>query len=115
MGFLTSMLSTRDFPMKSPLSRWLLGVSLLGVAACAATLPQVTLQDAERLNLPLADLREGRSRYVAKCGGCHPLHNPLDYTDAQWAHQVEEMTSQARLTAEDTRLILSYLRAMNRE
>ena len=100
--------------MKDRFLRWLLGISLLGVAACAATLPQVTPQDAERLNAPLADLRKGRARYVAKCTGCHPLHNPADYTDADWTHQVEEMTPQARLTEEDARLILSYLQAMNR-
>jgi hypothetical protein len=95
------------------LGLWAGVILVAGLVACAATLPQVTLQDADTTGIALADLKEGRRRYVNKCGGCHPLYAPSAYPGAVWNEQVEEMRGRAHLTDEDKRLILTYLQGMS--
>jgi len=84
-----------------------------GWLACSATLPRVTTDVAEREGVPFETLVAGRHRYIAKCGGCHPLYAPASRTDAEWEHAVAEMRELARLTEEDFRAILAYLQAVN--
>ena len=43
----------------------------------------------------LAELNEGKSLYMAKCGTCHSLKNPLSKTVLEWKNIVPEMTKKA--------------------
>lgn len=89
----------------------LLGV--VGGLACGASFPRVTWEMAEESGIPLETLEKGRQRYLAKCGGCHPLYLPAERTDEQWVEDVEKMRSLARLTPEDVSFLLAYLQTVN--
>lgn len=88
-------------------------VGVVGGLACGASFPRATPEIAEKSGLPLETLEKGRQRYLVKCGGCHPLYSPAERTDDQWAEDVEEMRSLARLTPEDVHFILTYLQTVN--
>ncbi|GIX06167.1 MAG: hypothetical protein KatS3mg115_0570 [Candidatus Poribacteria bacterium] len=95
---------------RSSLRAGALAVVLFG---CAAALPRVTPQDAQRVGVALERLQAGRELYIAKCSGCHGLYPPQRYTDDEWAHWVEEMAPLARLRPVQKEQILLYLQAMN--
>lgn len=80
---------------------------------CAVSLPPVTVEDARRVGIPLEDLEEGRSRYVAKCSGCHGLYSPGRFDDAEWTRQMDWMATRVQLGREERRSILVYLQALN--
>ena len=55
------------------------------VPACAPhTPPQVTAADAERGNVEIAELQQGRKLLLGKCAGCHRTPLPADHTPAEW-------------------------------
>lgn len=95
-----------------------LGAALLllaGSAACASSqLPQPTSVHAKRAsatwpNVTVADLNQGRSLYVGRCGACHQLYEPGSYGEREWSHQLAEMRERAQLDDNQERLILQYL------
>ena len=59
----------------------------------------------------------GAKLYEARCGTCHPLHEPRSLTAAMWEVQVDRMRETMRrrgatpLSADEQTLLLSYLRA----
>jgi hypothetical protein len=59
----------------------------------------------------------GAQLYQARCGTCHPLHQPRSLTAAMWEIQVDKMRETMRrrgvrpLTDEEQGLLLTYLRA----
>ena len=77
--------------------------SLVIVAGCTHPLP-----DADS---------PGAQLYQARCGTCHPLHEPRALTAAMWEVQVERMRETMRrrgatpLTADEQALVLTYLKA----
>lgn len=66
--------------------------------------------------LPDAD-SPGARLYQARCGTCHPLHEPRSLTAAMWEIQVRKMRETMRrrgaepLTEDEEAVLLSYLRA----
>ncbi|MBM3214453.1 cytochrome c [Candidatus Poribacteria bacterium] len=83
---------------------------ILGVAACAATLPSVTSELSQRSGLSAESLRRGRSLYVAKCSGCHALYSPSHYASAeQWRASIAEMSVRSRLSDDEPDVIAAYL------
>jgi hypothetical protein len=56
-------------------------------------------------------LQAGRSTYVSKCAGCHHLHRPEEYAPAEWPELVAKMAPRAKLSADERRLIATYLSA----
>lgn len=65
--------------------------------------------------LPDAD-SPGAQVYVARCGTCHPPHDPHALTGAMWEMQVDRMRETMRrrgvapLTEQERTLVLDYLR-----
>lgn len=59
----------------------------------------------------------GGKLYQARCGTCHPLHEPRSLTAAMWEIQVTKMRETMRrrgarpLTESEETLVLDYLRA----
>jgi len=45
----------------------------------------------------LEGMREGRSRYVERCGSCHSLPDPSSRTVERWTLEVERMAPKAHL------------------
>jgi hypothetical protein len=89
-------------------------VALAALAGCARrSPPQVTAIDAERGNVELAELQQGRKLLLGKCAGCHKTPLPNDHTRAEWPTMIAEMAQRANLDPQQTRLIEKYLVVMN--
>jgi hypothetical protein len=81
---------------------------LLLVSACTAPLPHATAADAERANVALAELEDGRTIVAGKCGGCHTPPRPTD----RWEPVFDEMAQRAKLDDNQRRLAQQYLATM---
>jgi hypothetical protein len=88
----------------------LLATLLCGCAASAP--PRATALDAERAHVQLADLDQGRSLLVRKCGGCHGTPLPSAHTRLEWPRSLDEMSGRANLSPGDRRAIEQYLVAL---
>jgi cytochrome c553 len=91
-----------------------IAILVAALAGCGRmTPPHATAADAERGQVALADLQEGRSLLVRKCGGCHQPPMPMAHTAHDWPKMIDEMRSRANLDARQQQLILQYLTVMN--
>jgi len=93
----------------------LLVLGLAALAGCAVRLPEPTREMAGGDDARLAELRQGRSLYAAKCAGCHALKEPAAHADAEWRREVDEMIrlKKVRLGTEDRERLLLYLTTAN--
>jgi hypothetical protein len=83
-------------------------------AACSGKMPPLaTALDAQRANVELASLQNGREVYIQKCKGCHGLPMPTDYTPAEWPKKVGEMAERSKLDEAQRRAIEQYLIVMS--
>lgn len=57
----------------------------------------------------LTQLQAGRKLYIQKCGNCHTLHLPEQYSKAQWQHFLDEMQQKASINNLEKEQILLYL------
>lgn len=90
---------------------FLTAVALLGVGGCARRMPpQATSADAERANVELAQLEQGRKLVVSRCGSrCHKPPMPGEHPAAAWPKALDEMAPRAHVTAMERDLIEQYL------
>lgn len=84
------------------------------LAGCSSMLPVVTEDDARRAEarwpgITMGALEEGRRKYIDRCGGCHSLPLPSEYTETEWKRAVEEMQLRAKVKPEEKEMILTYL------
>lgn len=84
------------------------------LAGCSSMLPVVTREDVRRAEarwpgVTQGVLEEGRQKYVDRCGGCHSLHLPSEYTESEWKEAVDSMQSRAKVSPEEKEKILTYL------
>jgi mono/diheme cytochrome c family protein len=91
----------------------------LGMLACAGIVPPVTPDQVARAGQRWPDsseatLRRGRRLYVARCSACHTLESPPDRSPEDWADHLDAMSPRARLTPQETTLILRYLTTVAR-
>ena len=105
--------------------RLILGSAVLGtvlVLACAhgGFVPQPSAMDVERIQpvdpgLTLADMQAGRSAYVVRCSGCHPVHGPGEYRGDQWAPMIARMQREKKfkIPEHDRELMERYLVAFS--
>ena len=77
--------------------------------------PHATTIDAQRANVELAQLTEGRTLLVQKCAGgeCHRVPLPSDAKKRDWPHHVFEMSERSKITPRERRLIEQYLVVMS--
>jgi hypothetical protein len=88
--------------------------ALAASTACAPrTPPQVTSLDAERANVEIADLQQGRKLLLGKCAGCHKTPMPADHTAAEWPKMIDEMADRSKLDMMQRQLITKYLVVMS--
>ena len=88
---------------------------LLMFAACSYPPPQATAVDAQRANVALAELTEGRTLLIEKCsgdGGCHRTPLPQDARAAEWPEHVADMAERSKIDDKQRRLIEQYLVVM---
>lgn len=85
---------------------------LAALAGCGVTPPRATAADAQRANVQLADLQDGRTLMVRKCGSCHAPPLPSDHTASEWPVKLEEMAERSKLDREQRSLIQQYFVVM---
>jgi hypothetical protein len=91
----------------------LLALVLAYGAGCARHLPPMaTAADAERGNIELAALQEGRTLLLRKCANCHQPPLPRDHTAAEWPGKIEEMAARSNIDLDQRRTIERYLVVM---
>ena len=83
-------------------------VLVLVLGSCTPPPPHATAADAERANVALAELEQGRTIVVGKCGGCHKPPLPSD----PWQHVMDDMAQRAKLDADQRHLAEQYLSVM---
>lgn len=87
---------------------------LLLVGACARSAPpMVTSGDAQRGNVELAELQQGRQLLIGKCASCHKAPMPSEHTAADWPQKLDEMATRAHLDFSQQKLIEKYLVTMS--
>ena len=103
--------------MKTGLGPRASGFGLIAViaAACGGAPPQATALDAQRANVALAELNEGRTLLVQKCGAsCHKVPLPSEHSALEWPRKLDEMSTRAGLDVRQRSLIELYLVTMAR-
>ena len=94
--------------------RALFALALASVAGCRLTPPVATSVDAERGQVALAELQQGRQMMIRKCGNCHRPPMPGDHPAAAWPAKLDEMSIRAGLKRDQRHLIEQYLVLMSR-
>ncbi|HEU4732006.1 MAG TPA: hypothetical protein VFT22_29120 [Kofleriaceae bacterium] len=84
----------------------LAAASLVG---CTGGPPAVTALDASRANMQVAELQQGRSLLLSKCGGCHRTPMPADHRANEWPVKLDEMAGRAHLDHAQRHLLEAYL------
>lgn len=54
-------------------------------------------------------LKKGEDLFNLKCGRCHGLPSPGDFTVADWKPIIAAMAPKAKLNAEETNWVLAYV------
>ena len=87
---------------------------LLAIVGCAPrTPPAVTASDADRAHVEIAELQQGRTLLVQKCGNsCHVTPMPSQHSAAEWPAKLDEMAGRAHLQPIQRALIEKYLVTM---
>src|SRR5512138_253222 len=87
-------------------------VLILGLAACGMDPPRATALDAQRSNIALEQLHEGRSLMIEKCGACHRPPLPTEKLATQWPKALDEMSTRSKLDNRQRHMIEQYLVVM---
>jgi cytochrome c5 len=56
-------------------------------------------------------LKKGEDLFNLKCGRCHGLPSPSEYTAADWQPIMARMAPKAKLNSEETNWVLAYVNA----
>ena len=88
---------------------WIIFLACL-LAGCAAALYTPTVSNVTE-HATLAELNNGRALYVSKCGSCHTLKLPSEYSVDVWKKNLDEMQVRAKISDEEKSDIFKYLRA----
>lgn len=62
-------------------------------------------------NASAAKIEAGHQVYNAKCGRCHGLKDPANYTAERWVPIMQSMAPKARLSEEETAQVTAYVQA----
>ena len=96
-------------------------ILLVFIAACAAIknfLPSQETLPAMQQKVPgitLEKANQGYALYKNKCGSCHRLHAPSEYTVSEWEKSLAEMYPKAKVWGEtDKKLIRDYVVALSK-
>jgi hypothetical protein len=92
----------------------LVALVALVIGGCARrSPPMATASDAQRGNVELAELQQGRSLLLGKCTGCHLTPMPDDHSPVEWPEMITEMAGRAKLDLRQRALLERYLVTMS--
>lgn len=98
---------TRQFPLALFLGALLLGGC--GPSSEVKVEPLVA-QKVIAADDQIAESKRGAELWAQQCNRCHNARSPSSYNDAQWDVAVMHMRVRAKLTADDHRAILAFLK-----
>jgi mono/diheme cytochrome c family protein len=78
------------------------------VTSEAAIVTEVTATDAISTKKETKQVVAGKEVFKAKCGRCHELKAPENYTTAKWIKIVDWMAPKAKLDASEKENVLAY-------
>ncbi|MCX6303866.1 MAG: hypothetical protein NT040_02760 [Bacteroidetes bacterium] len=84
-------------------------IGLAGMLACSPALYIPTPEVAQRTNLDINYLNQGRQVYIDHCGSCHRLHLPAEFGEPAWRSFVNSMQPRAKINDDQKKLILDYI------
>lgn len=95
----------------------LVTLAILAVAICSCshkTAPAKAVVAETRpvdqsVAINAALVAEGQKVYVGKCGKCHGLKEPANYTKERWVGLVDWMAPKANATPEEKARVLAYV------
>jgi Cytochrome c, mono- and diheme variants len=79
------------------------------IIGCGVALQLPTAADANRENVSLDTLLQGRQLYINNCSSCHTLYLPGHLTRNEWRKQMVPMQKKAKISDKQKNLILTYL------
>ena len=86
-----------------------LAVVTTGLIIACSTALYIPSENQGTSNASIYELREGRTAYINKCGGCHSLIVPEKYSAMEWKEWVDRMDSKVKMTEKEKENILKYL------
>ncbi len=89
----------------------MIAASTLGACARSSP-PMVTATDAQRGNVELAELEQGRKLLIGKCTNCHRVPMPNEHAAGEWPKMLDEMAARSNLDMTQQKLIEKYLVTM---
>jgi len=98
--------------MKRLVVSWLAGWCLVG---CGPSIPEVTPEMAELMDVSRVRLERGRALYVEHCDRCHSRVPPGRLDAEYWRGIVPHMAEHARLDSAEEEDVLVYLMAAHDE
>jgi mono/diheme cytochrome c family protein len=60
-------------------------------------------------NASLAELQQGRDLYLGKCGACHQIYSPDNFTASDWQNILAAMAPRAGLSSANKNLVYKYV------
>lgn len=102
--------------MESPFKKYAILI-IVCITGCVPALLMPGAKDAERALasgnvMPLDTLKQAHKLYINKCGGCHFLYRPYQFTKDKWMEIMPEMKIEAKLSDEEYKMIYDYLMVM---
>jgi cytochrome c5 len=100
------------------MKKYIYSLCLLGVIVYSCktqtTTPTVTTPTVSTATANLTKeemLKKGEDLFNLKCGRCHGLPSPSEFTIADWQPIMARMAPKAKLNAEETNWVLAYVNA----
>lgn len=98
------------------MKKYLYSLCLVGVIVYSCKTQQTTTTTTETstitANLTKEEmLKRGEDLYNLRCGKCHGLPKPADFTVKDWKPIMASMAPKAKLNAEETNWVLAYVNA----
>lgn len=92
-------------------------VAIFGVACTHKSLPEITSRRTESLKKDnstkavIPDMNIGKTVFISRCGKCHDLPLPEQFTAQRWEGILSYMIPKARLNNEQGVHVTAYLKA----
>lgn len=85
------------------------GLFLLSISGCVASLYLPTVEDAQKNNTTVDTLTLGRELYINRCSNCHNLYQPSSYTKEEWKKIIDAMQKRAKINDKQKESIYTYV------